>query len=189
MPSPNRVISSAASTPFEPKRLFSPLSGSESDRSSDLDSIGSCCSSPSPEPEPHEASIRSKLIAYLDHPAPLSGFFYHPVTAEQFWSLLDTSEFREALEGRRCVFPGFPWVLCFLIGMNCESRHTYNPKTRTLEVAHMSVGLHNAGWMWLSTGFDAMCEEGIIDPKDLAQKARRVRNPVGLIAQAENKGL
>lgn len=53
----------------------------------------------------------------------------------------------------------------------------------------MSVGLHNAGWMWLSTGFDAMCEEGIIDPKDLAQKARRVRNPVGLIAQAENKGL
>lgn len=53
----------------------------------------------------------------------------------------------------------------------------------------MSVSLHNAGWMWLSTGFDAMREEGIIDPKDLAQKARRVRNPIGLIAQAENKGL
>lgn len=34
-----------------------------------------------------------------------------------------------------------------------------------------------------------MCEEGIIDPKDLVQKARRVRNTVGMIAQAENKGL
>lgn len=53
----------------------------------------------------------------------------------------------------------------------------------------MSIGLHNAGWMWLSTGFDAMCEDGIIGRGELAQKARRARNPVGLIAQAENKGL
>lgn len=131
MPSPNRLTSFAASTPFESKRLYSPLSGSESDRSSDLDSIGSYRGSPSPEPaepEHHQASIRSKLIAYLDYPAPLSGFFYHPVTSEQFWSLRDTSEFREVLEGRGWVFHIPRFSLAFMFAdANSDTRTTRKP--------------------------------------------------------------
>lgn len=83
---------------------FFPLSGSESDRSSDTGSIGSPRDASSPEPEPHAfhdaTVVDTELTEYLDHPTGLSGFYRHPVTADQFWSLSESPKFRVALEGR-----------------------------------------------------------------------------------------
>lgn len=106
MPIDHKAITISAPPLEQSINLLSPLSGSESDRSSDLESIGSYRDTSSPEPEPnlsHEVTVHSELIAYLDRPAPLSRFYRHPVTPDQFWSLFDTSEFRVALEGRGCV--------------------------------------------------------------------------------------
>lgn len=64
---------------------------------------------------------------------------------------------------------------------------TYNSSARTLHVKPMSVGLHNVGWLWCSTGLDAMHDDGFIATKDLAQKARGVKKLLGLIMQVENK--